>query len=59
MADIAQNSTGSSGMHFGIELGGTSCKVAIYKETGNTDEPLTQVFLEQFGTSEVDPEVLC
>lgn len=56
MAEIAQN---SSKLHFGIELGGTGCKVSIYKETGSADEPLAQVFLEKLETSQTDAEVTC
>ena len=37
-------------MHIGIELGGTGCKIAIYKET--EAEGLEQVFLEKLPTSQ-------
>ena len=44
---VEENKEGAagSGLHIGIELGGTGCKIAIYRETGNEDEPLEQVFL--------------
>ena len=38
---------GASKLHIGIELGGTGCKIAIYRETGDSAEPLEQVFLEK------------
>lgn len=34
-----------TGLHLGIELGGTGCKIAIYKETGRADDLLEQVFI--------------
>ena len=33
-----------TGLHIGVEMGGTGCKIAIYKETGNSAEPLEHVF---------------
>jgi len=42
----------SSRLHLGVELGGTGCKIAIYKEA---DSGLEQVFLEKLETSQTDP----
>ena len=53
----------SSGLHIGIELGGTGCKIAIYRERsgeGDADqEELEQVFLFKNETSGSDPNVTC
>ena len=44
-----------TGLHIGVELGGTGCKLAIYKENG--DAQLEQVFLHKVETSQSDANV--
>lgn len=39
-----------------MELGGTGCKIALYKEA---DNGLEQVFLEKLETSQTDAEITC
>ena len=48
-----------TGLHLGVELGGTGCKIAVYRETGNEDEPLEKVFLQKLETSQTDANVTC
>ena len=46
----------SSGLHIGIELGGTGCKIAIYRERKGElaadQEELEQVFLYKCETND-------
>ena len=47
--------TQKTGLHIGIELGGTGCKIAIYEEDHkSSDEPLRQVSVNKVKTSESD-----
>ena len=47
-----------TGLHLGIELGGTSCKVAVYRETGNASAPLEQVIVKKdIETSQSDANI--
>ena len=49
--------TSKTGYHIGVELGGTGCKVAIYKETGDIENSLEQCFLHKVETSKTDANV--
>ena len=43
-APTKEETKAGTGLHIGVEMGGTGCKIAIYKETGNSAEPLEHVF---------------